>query len=159
MHQTWAVRNSQPKIPTRGQRNTQKILGAVSLYDGKFCYRHQSEYFNAQTWLDYLEDVLMPSFYKRRRRVYLVLDNASYHKKQDVFDWYENNRKKLEVFFLPAYCPELNPVERIWQYVRKNATHNRYFDTKERLCETLFATLGDIQNNPEKIMGRLRPYF
>jgi len=46
---TWARRGQQPQIPTRGQRNTQKILGAVGVPKGDFVWRHQTEYFNSQT--------------------------------------------------------------------------------------------------------------
>jgi hypothetical protein len=42
--------HAQPQIPTRGQRNPQKILGAVALADGQFAYRHQTEYFNTQSY-------------------------------------------------------------------------------------------------------------
>lgn len=159
LHQTWAVKGCQPKVPTKGQRNTQKILGAVSLYEGKFCYRHQSKYFNAETWLSFLEGVLLPCYYKRNHRVFLVIDNASYHKSKDVYEWYHKQRNKLEVFLLPPYCPELNAVEQIWKHVRKEATHNRYFETKEELCECLLGKLDSIQNDPAQIMGRIKPFF
>jgi len=46
---TWARRGQQPQIPTRGQRDTQKILGAVGVPKGDFVWRHQTEYFNGQT--------------------------------------------------------------------------------------------------------------
>ena len=159
LHQTWAALNSQPQIPTRGQRNTQKVLGGISLYDGHFVYRHQTDYFNAATYIEYLEQTLMPAFYQRGHRVYLIQDNASYHKKPEVYDWFQENRKRIEVFLLPTYSPELNAIERLWHYVRLNATHNRYFDTPEELCENLFRTFADIQNHPEKILGYLTPFF
>ena len=60
LHQTWAPLNSQPRIPTRGERNTQKILGAVSL-NGQFVYRHQTEYFNAQTYRRFLAEAVLPT--------------------------------------------------------------------------------------------------
>jgi len=128
LHQTWAPRNSQPKIPTRGERNTQKILGAVAL-DGQFVYRHQTEYFNAQTYPAFIEEEVLPAFYRRGHRVYLIQDNASYHKKPEVYDWFASERKRLEVFCLPPYSPEFNATERIWQYTRRDATHNelRFF--------------------------------
>ena len=58
----------------------------------------------------------------------------------------------------PPYSPEFNAVERIWNYTRQMATHNRYFDTPEELCSSLFEAFGDIQQHPEKIMGRLAPF-
>ena len=129
------------------------------MYEGRFAYRHQTEYFNAETYIDFLDTVLLPTFYRRGHRVYLIQDNASYHKKPEVYEWFNDNRKKLEVFLLPSYSPEFNAVERLWHYTRMESTHNRYFDTPDDLCDSLFDTFYDIQNNPEKIMGYLRPYF
>lgn len=159
LHQTWAPHNAQPQIPTRGQRNTQKILGGVDISTGKFAYLHQTEYFNADTYVGFLEQCLMPSFYRRNHRVFLVQDNASYHKKPEVYDWFRSHRRQIEVYQLPPYSPEFNAAERIWNYTRQMATHNRYFDTADELCNSLFETFGDIQQHPEKIMGRLKPFF
>jgi DDE superfamily endonuclease len=113
LYRTWAPVNSQPKIPTRGQRNTQKIFGAVSLYDQKFVYRHQSEYFNAQTYMTFLEDHILPAYYRRNHRIYLIHDNASYHKKPEVREWFAKNRRRVEFYLLPAYSPEYNAIERV----------------------------------------------
>jgi len=103
----------------------------------------------------FLKEVLLPTFYKRGHRVYLIQDNASYHKKPEVYEWFSTNRKKLEVFLLPPYSPELNAIERLWHHTRMNSTHNRTFDTKDELCNSLFDTFGDIQRHPEIIMGYL----
>jgi putative transposase len=32
--------------------------------------------------------------------------------------------------FLPAYSPDFNPIERIWWYMRKKITNNRYVDVE-----------------------------
>ena len=159
LYRTWAPLNTQPQISTKGQRNTQKIFGAVGLYDGKFVYKHQEEYFNYITYIDFLENFVVPNYFKRNHRVFLIHDNASYHKKPETYDWLKANRKYVEVFLLPPYFPELNAAERIWQYTRKNATHNKYFETKQELCASLFSTFADIQENPENIIGLLQPFF
>ena len=101
----------------------------------------------------------LPAFYRRGHRVYLIQDNASYHKKPEVYDWFASERKRLELFCLPPYSPEFNATERIWQYTRRDATHNRFFETPEALCVSLFHTLDDIQAHAEKILGLLQPYF
>ncbi len=159
LHRTWARRNSQPKILSNGQRNSQKILGAISLYDGQFAYRHQTEYFNAENYIDFLDAVLLESFYRKGKRIYLIQDNASYHKKPEVYAFFKANRKKIEVFQLPSYSPDYNPTECIWKYTRKNSTHNQYFDSPLELCASLFDTFDGIQKHPEKVMGLLQPFF
>ena len=156
---TWAPRGQQPEVPTRGERNTQKILGAVSVPDARFVWRHQAEYFNAETYMAFLEDVLLPGFYRRGRRVYLIQDNASYHKKPEVYEWFAGQRKRIEVFLLPPYSPELNAQERVWYYTRHEATHNRFFETPDMLCGALFDTFENIQRHPQSIAGLVAPFF
>ena len=78
-------------------------------------------------YLAFLEQVVVPAFYRRRRRIYLIQDNASYHKKQETYEWFKANRRYVEVFQLPPYWPELNATERIWNYTRKHVTHNQFF--------------------------------
>lgn len=156
---TWALCGCQPEVPTRGERNTQKILGAVSVPEAKFVWRHQTEYFNAQTYLAFLEDNLLPGFYRRGHRVYLIQDNASYHKKPEVYAWFAKQRHRVEVFLLPPYSPEFNATERIWYYTRHDATHNRFFDTPHALCGALFETFVKIQSHPHTIAGLVAPFF
>lgn len=147
------------QIPTRGERNPQKVLGAVSVPAGRFVWRHQTEYFNAQTYLTFVEEELLPRFYRRGHRVYLIQDHASYHQKPEVWDWFAAHPRHLEVFLLPSYSPEFNVTERLWHYTRKESTHNRYFDNPAALCQSLFATFRDMQVHPEKLQGLLEPFF
>ena len=113
--------------PYAGERHTQKVFGAVRLDDASFTYLHQQDYFQWETYLAFLEQVVVPAFYRRRRRIYLIQDNASYHKKQETYEWFKANRRYVEVFQLPPYWPELNATERIWNYTRKHVTHNQFF--------------------------------
>lgn len=158
LHQTWAPINDQPKIATKGVRNTQKIFGAVALSSGKFVHKHHQEgKFNYETYIEFL-DYLVSKLYKKNHRIYLIQDNASYHKKQETYEWFSSNRKYIEVFNLPPYCPELNAVERVWHYTRMAATHNRYYDSKEELCAALSTTFKSVQENPSLIKGLLAPF-
>ena len=103
LHATWAKRGSQPQIPTRGERHTQKVFGAVRLDNASFVYLHQQDYFQWETYLAFLEQVVVPAFYRRHHRIYLVQDNASYHKQQETYDWFAANRRYIEVFQLQPY--------------------------------------------------------
>ena len=159
LYRTWARRGCQPQIPTRGERNTQKVLGAVSVPTGQFVWRHQTEYFNAQTYLSFVDGELLPQFYRRRHRVFLIQDNASYHKKPEVWEFFAQHRRQVEVFLLPSYSPDFNATERLWHYTRMASTHNRYYDQPTALCQSLFTTFTDRQKHPEKIQGLLTPFF
>jgi len=45
------------------------------------------------------------------RKVFLILDNLRVHHGKKVKEWLEGKEKKIEVFYLPSYSPELNPDE------------------------------------------------
>ncbi len=51
----------------------------------------------------------------------VILDRAGWHKTGGTLQVPVN----LSLLHLPAYSPELNPAENIWQYLRQNQLSNR----------------------------------
>lgn len=131
-----------------------KIFGTIELYNARFLYHFQTV-FNAQTYIDYLERTLRSY---GLRKIYLIQDNASYHKDKTVWRWFADHRKYMEVFNLPAYSPQFNAIERIWHHARVHGTHNRYFATQDELRSALTSTFRSIQRNSQQVLGYLRPY-
>ena len=112
-----------------------------------------------ETDLAFREQVVVPAFYRRRHRIYLIPDNASYHKKRETYDWFKTNRRYGEVLQLPPYWPELNATERIWNYTRKYVTHNRFFERPQDLCDALFGRFDYVRHHPQEIEDLLNPFF
>lgn len=50
----------------------------------------------------------------------IVMDNASFHRKNKLYEICENANKNLKLIFLPPYSPELNPIEKYWAKLKKN---------------------------------------
>ena len=59
----------------------------------------------------------------------MVLDNVRYHHAKRLKPILEKYKDRIHLLYLPAYSPDLNPMERIWWYMRKKITHNRYVET------------------------------
>ena len=59
----------------------------------------------------------------------MVVDNVRYHHAKRLKPILEKHKQKIELVYLPAYSPDLNPIERIWWYMRKKITHNRYLES------------------------------
>lgn len=156
LYQTWARRGSQPRIPTTGQRNTQKVFGAVDIRRPRAYFIQGEEMFNGQTYTAFLNSL---AHLYRRQEVFLVHDNAPYHDAPEVQEWLGHYEHRFHLVPLPKYSPDLNAVERIWHHVRINATHNRYFPTKLEFVSTLCGALADIQRDPEQIVGYLNPFL
>jgi transposase len=107
--------------------------------------------------LEFLEKVIAKTFYPRKT-IY-IQDNASYHKDKNVWEWFKENKKWLEVCNLPPYSPEFNAVERLWHFVRVSATHNRYFESEEKLFESLTIIFKEMIRKPQLISGYLAPFL
>jgi transposase len=155
LHATWSRVGHSPEIPVTGQRKSVKILGAIDLWKVRFYYQ-QDSVFNAETYLAFLQSLARRY---RRQGAILIHDNASYHNQLLVRDWVEANGDWREVQPLPKYSPELNPTERLWQYTRKNGTHNRYFASEGELVGTLTRVFGEMQTYPELIRPSIFPFF
>jgi transposase len=63
------------------------------------------------------------------------MDNVSFHRARGLQGVLAAH-PQLELRYLPAYSPDLNPVERVWWYMRKCITHNHYLSSlKERIAK------------------------
>ena len=73
--------------------------------------------------------------YKGKQKIILYADNVRYHHAIALKPFLKAH-PELEIRYLPAYSPDLNPVERVWWYMRKSITHNRYLSSiKERIAK------------------------
>lgn len=62
------------------------------------------------------------------KEIILIMDQAGWHKSKDLVV-----PKNVEIWFLPPYSPELNPVERLWKLIKRNTLHNRLYDSLKQL--------------------------
>ncbi|MBM5782475.1 MAG: IS630 family transposase [Pelagibacterales bacterium] len=58
----------------------------------------------------------------------LIMDGAGWHKSKDLIV-----PKNIQIELLPPYCPELNPVERLWKFIKDNTIKNKVFETLKNL--------------------------
>jgi transposase len=157
LYRTWSRVGQQPLVPVTGARQSAKIFGCVEVYDATFVYG-SDEVFNGHTYVNFLEQRMAPCFYRRGRKVIYIQDNASYHKEEEVQEWFESNRQWLEVQPLPAYSPEFNAAEPLWHHTRVHGTHNRCFINRQEIMESLRRVFHDMQRHTERILGYLRPF-
>ena len=52
--------------------------------------------------------------YPNLRLIHVFLDNARYHHAKLVRAWLARPDCRVKLHFVPAYCPHLNPIERLW---------------------------------------------
>jgi transposase len=77
----------------------------------------------------------------------LVLDGAGWHISDDLK--IPNN---ITLLTQPAYAPELNPVENVWEYLRQNKLAHRLYDSYEAIVEACCTAWNDLIATPERIV-------
>jgi transposase len=78
--------------------------------------------------------------------IVMVLDGAGWHKNQDI-----KLPENLRTVFLPAYSPEINPQEHVWDELREKFFHNRTFDSMDALEMQLENGLRSLESNHERM--------
>jgi len=53
--------------------------------------------------------------------IFLVPDRHPVHKSRSVKQYLVTTKSRLQMFFLPAYSPELHPDEQVWNDVKDHA--------------------------------------
>ena len=75
--------------------------------------------------------------------IHVFLDNARYHHAKLVREWLSRPGCRIKLHFLPAYCPHLNPIERLWGVMHKHITHNKCYGTCGEFAEATLNFLRD----------------
>ena len=60
------------------------------------------------------------------------MDQAAWHKSDDLIKF-----DNIRLVFLPPYSPELNPVEKLWWWLRKEVSHNSIFKSLDVMMDAL----------------------
>lgn len=90
--------------------------------------------FVCQEWVQQVNQAEL--YEKIGPRVLVILDNASYHKRQDIFEKIEQALPNIHLYFLPAYSPDFNLIELVWHSCKEFIAH-RLFQSIKQLKELL----------------------
>ena len=87
----------------------------------------------------------------------IVWDGAPCHKARLV----QEAAAALGLVFLPlpAYSPDLNPIEGLWKWMREDVTHNHCYATMRELFDACKAFIDRINAYPLQVISRLWPRF
>ena len=82
------------------------------------------------------------------QKIFLIVDGHPTHKAKMVKEFVKKNNKRIELFFLPAYAPELNPDELAWAHVTAKIAKVTA-QTKAELKKTVRRVMRTLQKTPD----------
>lgn len=83
----------------------------------------------------------------------LVLDNARYQRCRLVMD--AAAALDIELLFLPPYSPNLNLIERLWKFVKKECLATRYYASFAPFKAAIQSCLADTQDRHKQTLASL----
>jgi transposase len=137
----WIYKGSDKAIRTTATQKRVNILGALS-YPEKELIFTEAESINSQAVITLLEEIKFQ--HQAGQIINIVLDNATYQKSILIKDYIADN-PNIRLHYLPAYSPNLNLIERIWKFMHKRVTNNRYYEHFENYRYQLLSFLRNIQ--------------
>ncbi len=143
---SYAPKGETPIIKRTGQRFSLNMVAAISnrghlqfmIIDGRF---------NGEVFETFLKQMIKYS----RQKIYFITDGHPAHKTKRLNEWLAENEKKIKVFFLPPYSPELNPQEYVNQDVKTNVIGKKRPINKPQMRSNVETFMNERKNNKKQV--------
>lgn len=136
------------KAPSGRQRFN--VLGAINAITKEVITVTNTTYINAQSVCELL---LKISALNLAIPITLILDNARYQRCVLVEE--AARRLNIELLFLPTYSPNLNLIERLWKFVKKQCLYGKYYPDFGAFSSAIQNCLRDTQTTHRKSLDSL----
>jgi transposase len=150
----WGRKGHRKKVTGQRRKGRVNIMGGLRYHDKKrinfVIKKGNAEIFYEQIkqlndWLkkEWIEQGnKIDDFKESSAKIVIILDNASFHKSQDILEKIETEMPNIILEFLPPYSPDYNLIELVWHSVKEYIAH-RLFESVEQLEELLNKLLNE----------------
>ena len=105
-----------------GSWQTTTMLSSIRLDGGTECIVFDGAV-DKPMFSAYMEECLLPQL---KDNDIVIMDNLSVHK--NSFDVSKFEARNIKIKYLPAYSPDLNPIEKMWSKVKTNLRESQTTD-------------------------------
>jgi DDE superfamily endonuclease len=160
---TWARRGIPPVIRVRGGGTGHVSVAGLACYRPGFRsrliyrlhqYHGRKGETRAFTWAEYRDLLIAAHHQLPGGNIVLVWDNLPVHLRAELRA-FTAAQSWLRVFQLPAYAPDLNPVEGIWSMIKGGVLANLAAASFSHLLQVIRHGLKKVQYQPGLIEGCL----
>jgi transposase len=137
-------------IKAASGRNRINVLGAVHAISQKIVTLTNTTYITADTLIEFLQ-LLKKKYWNKP--IVIILDNARYQHCLAVTSFAES--LGIRLLFLPPYSPNLNIIERLWKFTKKNILYAKYYDKPKEFHQTIENFFININQNFQKELKSL----
>ena len=147
---SYAPRGKTPEIKLHPRCERVNLVSSIT-NQGKVRFMIYKNKMNSQTLIKFMDRLIKGA----DKKIFLIVDNLKVHHSYMVRDWLKEHEKKIELFFLPSYSPELNPDEYLNCDLKDGVHTGVPARTKKELKQKAISHLRKLQ----KLPSRVRKYF
>jgi len=129
-------------IKTPAGRQRLNVLGALNAVTRQFVSVVNQTYVTAATVCELLDKLHALHGGAPGQAITLVLDNARYQHCKLVMA--HAATLGIDLLFLPSYSPNLNLIERLWKFIKKDCLNGRYYPTHQQFQAAILDSLDAV---------------
>jgi transposase len=103
-------------------------------------------------FLEFLKSVLAKY---SQGKIVMILDNSRIHHAKLIQPFLEENKDRLELFFLPPYSPQLNLIEGFWKWLKERVIYNVFYGTVAEIRANVRSFVSYVNENKDEVVQRL----
>src|SRR3984893_5406118 len=146
----WIKKGVRKERPANSGRSRLNLSGIVDVTSQKVLVQ-EDKTLNAESTLKFFQNI--EAAYPTKTKIHLFCDNARYYRNRAVQFYLTTSR--IQLHFLPPYSPNLNPIERLWKWMKERVIYNTYyqeFDDFRSAVLGFFTALSTL--DPESVLGQ-----
>ena len=150
----WIYKGETKTIKGNSGRKRINLNGALSLEDMQITVLEE-ETINTQAMIR-----LFRTLEKKQKTgtIYAIADNASYNHSKEL-KAYLKKHTRIEMYYLPAYSPNLNVIERLWLFFQKKMLYDRYYPTFKEFQSATISFFDNIKQYDAELRTLLTDSF
>jgi len=151
----WIYKGEDFEIPSNPGRKRVNINGALNANEVTDVLVVESERINAQSCIK-----LWKKQHRRhpQKTIINICDNAPYYHSKYLKEWLAENTW-CRVIYLPPYAPNLNLIERLWKYLRKQVTSYNFYEHFTEFRKAILDFFKNIKEHKQALESLLTLKF
>ena len=146
----WIQKGIRKEVPTNSGRSRINLSGVLDVISHKVLIQ-EDKMLNAEATIGFFREI--EAAYPRKKKVHIFCDNAGYYRNKAVTEYLQTSKIKLH--FLPPYSPNLNPIERLWKWMKERVIYNTYYREFEDFKLAVFGFFATVTTlTVDSIMGQ-----
>lgn len=148
---TWALKGKTPIVESTGARFGINMMAAITPA-GQMNFMIVQGTVGADQICEFLKRLM----HDHDRKIFLIWDGHPTHKAKKVKKCIDTYEGRLEIFILPSYSPDLNPIEQLWNQTKSKGVGRKVVFGPDQLKSAVISKLRSLQKLPKIIASFFR---